>query len=264
MSEDKNTMNSPLLMWGVFIIIPVATFALYVYEVFFQEENVTNTQGADGLYKEARLLEGKNNNLKAYINYSTIVEIHKDSPNIVEQAKQRIDKMKKSLQVEILSLAGNQKWSELRKKKNEVEKILPEKLDWLEETLKSKNKRSETSANNPITKAVVDLQQKIDILIANENFSAAFEVYKQASLKNKNRKFKKQAKQVAAHIHYEYAMSKKRSLSAKIDGADITEFKNDFPEEILEIRAHLKKYLKMSSNTDKHRSEVKNLLQKLN
>ncbi|WP_372367584.1 hypothetical protein [Candidatus Uabimicrobium sp. HlEnr_7] len=259
MSEEKSVMNNPFLVWGVFVLIPVASFGLYVYEVFFKEEK--QARGANTLYKEARLLEAKGNRLKAYINYSTIVEIHKDSET-KKQAAQRLNEMKKSLEVEILSLAGNNRWTELRKKRDEITKLLPARIPWLDDQLKNKGK-SRQDKNDPLTVEVNDLKQKIDLLIASENFTEAFQACKKASLKNKNRKFKKQAKYINANIHYEYAMIKKNALLAKIDGADIGEFKNDFPEEVLEIRAHLKKYLKMSSNSDAKRIKVKEFFKKL-
>ena len=267
MSEDKNAMNNPVLVWGVFILIPVATFALYVYEVFFKDE-VPTGNNADELYKEARLLETKGNLLKAYVNYSTLAEIHKESP-AGQQAKQRLNVMKKNLEVEILTLAGNGKWTQLRKKRDEVAKLLPERLSWLDNTLKSKdntasnNGETATKKKDPVDQEIGDLKEKVDLLIAQQNYTQAFELCKQASLKNKNRKFKKQAKFTIAHIHYEYAMHKKNLLLTKIDGADIGEFKNHFPEEILEITAHFRKFLKMSANSDNRRLKVREFFKKL-
>ncbi|BBM84211.1 hypothetical protein [Candidatus Uabimicrobium amorphum] len=269
MSEEKNAMNNPFLVWGVFILIPVATFALYVYEVFFKEE-VPTSSNAEKLYKEARSLETKGNLLKAYVNYSTLAEIHKNSP-AGQQAQQRLDAMKKNLEMEILSLAGNGKWTQLRKKRGEVAKLLPDRLSWLDSKLKNKDdKDGKANTNNKpkkekdrLSQEVENLKEKVDLLIAQQNYTQALELCKQAGLKNRNRKFKKQANRVIAHIHYEYATHKKDLLLAKIDGADIREFKNDFPEEILEITAHFRKFLSMSANTDKRRIKAREFLKKL-
>ena len=265
MSEEKNAMNNPFLVWGVFILIPVATFALYVYEVFFKEE-IPASSNVDELYKEARLLETKGNLLKAYVNYSTLAEIHKELP-AGQQAQQRLNAMKKNLEVEILSLAGNGKWTQLRKKRDEVAKLLPNRLSWLDEALKSKDDKtkgnSEEKEKDPVSQEIDDLKERVDLLVAQQNYTQALELCKQQSLKNQNRKFKKQIKFVIAHIYYEYATEKKNLLLTKIGGADIREFKNHFPEEIIEITANYRKFLKMSANSDNRRLKVREFLKKL-
>lgn len=264
MSEEKNAMNNPFLVWGVFVLIPVATFALYVYEVFFKEE-IPASSNVDELYKEARLLETKGNLLKAYVNYSTLAEIHKELP-AGQQAQQRLNAMKKNLEVEILSLAGNGKWTQLRKKRDEVAKLLPERLSWLDNALKSKDDKTKdntTKETDIVGQEIDDLKEEVDLLIARQKYTQALDLCKQQSLKNHNRKFKKQVRFVIAHVHYEYATEKKNLLLTKIGGADIREFKNHFPEEIIEITANYRKFLKMSANSDNRRLKAREFLKKL-
>ena len=81
-----------------------------------------------------------------------------------------VQEMKKNLEAQIVSLANKKKWSELRKKRDQVAKLLPEKLQWLNDTLQNKGKnkgqnKENTNADNEVNQAIATLQQKIDSLV---------------------------------------------------------------------------------------------------
>ncbi len=106
MSENGTKMNG--VLWFVAIFIPVCTFGLYIYEVFFQDNSTSFTNAlidpgkqskAEEIYKKARRLEKEGKWEDAYLNYSLIVEAHQASvPDIAEAAQLRIVKLKTQME----------------------------------------------------------------------------------------------------------------------------------------------------------------------
>jgi len=254
MSEENSIANNRFVLLIIIIFIPLATFGLYVYEIFYKDESAINSpntqrEKASALFLTAKNQENKSKFLAAYNNYELITELYKSEKEINKSALARMEEIKTALGRDVSEWMDKKNWKKLKHHKKTIERILPDRVDELEDAF------AKTGQNDPKKKQwlskITRWRDEAEEKVRSGNFEGAIAFY-QSNLSKIPKIFQKKFKKDLAQIHFEYAM-KLYEEAKKV---------NDIESFVSLIKTHLRKAIKLDPKGPNNK-EAKELLKSL-